>query len=127
MRVLVLLSIAALAGCTAAMPDTSGFVEAEPRPAPHPGIYTGSLSNGILTYKIQADGTGRSCFRDNYNQGKMMYSDLKYDGQAFHTEGGTFKVDEYTEERIEMHYGMIDAELLRKEQAPTNCRDFFAK
>lgn len=123
MKLLIAVLMAFLVGCASI--DTSGFVEAEPIPYPHPGIYTGSLSNGILTYKINADGTGKTCFRDNYNAGQMMFGDLKYDGDKFHTEDGSAIIDSVSEERILAHYSFIKMNLRRVEKEPSNCSEFF--
>lgn len=123
MKVLLAAAMALLVGCASI--DTSGFVEAEPKPFPYPGIYTGSLSNGILTYKIEADGTGKTCFRDNYNAGTMMFGDLKYDGTKIHTEDGTSIIDSLSEDRIMAHYSFIKMNLRRVDKEPSNCSEFF--
>ena len=67
-----------MCGCTTL--DTTGVITATPKPFAHPGMYSGSAVNGIVTYKIHADGRGVSCFRNKFS-GKLFLGDLKYDGE----------------------------------------------
>lgn len=126
MRVFILGGALSLvvAGCAAM--DTSGVVEADPEPFPHPGIYSGSAINGIVTYKINADGRGLSCFR-NKMSGKEFFGDLKYDGERIYTEDGTLSVKTVSKDSLELSAAMSNFDLRRVEEAPTICKDFFSK
>jgi hypothetical protein len=113
---------AALAGC--AVMDTSGVTTATPAPFPYPGIYSGAVANGSLTYRINADGRGLSCFR-NQLSGRMFFGDVRYDGARLHTEDGTLEVDSITPDELRLHALFVRANLRKVDEAPTVCKEFF--
>lgn len=119
------LFVLALSGCISVPTvDVSGVVNAEPVAYPHPGIYTAATQTGVLTFKINEDGTGQSCFRNAYG-GHLFLGDLKYDGSHIHTEDGSYTASIIDENALHVAVGQIDANMRRVEQPPTNCREFF--
>jgi hypothetical protein len=118
-----------ISGCTVfdrTALDTTGVITATPKPFAYPGIYSGSVTNGIATYKIQADGRGLSCFRNKFS-GKLFLGDLKYDGEYLYTEDGTWTVDSVNENEMKMHAAIVSIVLHRINEAPSVCREFFNK
>lgn len=113
-----------LSGCAAL--DTAGVITAAPKPFPYPGMYSGSVTNGIASYKIQADGRGVSCFRNKFT-GKLFLGDIKYDGQHLYTEDGTWTVDSVSENEMKAHAAFVSIDLHRINEAPSVCREFFNK
>jgi hypothetical protein len=113
-----------LSGCAAF--DTTGVITATPKPFGYPGIYSGSATNGIVTYKIQADGRGLSCFRNKFS-GKVFLGDLKYDGEYLYTEDGTLTIDSVNENEIKVHAAFVSLVLHRVNETPSVCREFFNK
>ena len=109
-------------GCAAL--NTEGLITAKARPFPYPGIYSGHVSNGILSLKLAENGLGLSCFRNKYS-GKMFLGDAKYDGQYIYTEDGTWTIDSVTQDIIKMHASIVSIQMHRVENAPTVCKDFF--
>lgn len=133
MRKLILLAAplaVLLNGCmpsltTGAM-DTTGVITAKPAPFPHPGTFSGSAANGIVTYRIHEDGRGLSCFRNKLS-GKMFFGDLKYDGERIHTEDGTVSVETVNEDGLTVTAPFVKLVLHRVADAPTVCRGFFGE
>lgn len=127
MKPLILLVAGALvSGCVTAdlVGDTTGVITATPKPFPHPGMYSGSVVNGIVTYKIKADGKGLSCFRNNLS-GKLFLGDVKYDGSYLYTEDGTLTVDSVNQDEMEVHAPHLTLLLHRVSETPSVCREFF--
>lgn len=115
------------AGCAPAfIQDTSGVQTAKPAAFAYPGIYTGFVSHGTLTYKISSDGRGRSCFRNQLGA-RMFFGDVTYDGARLHTEDGAFEVDSLAPDELRLHTPYLQAVLRRVESAPSTCSDFFSK
>jgi hypothetical protein len=106
--------------------DTTGVITATPKPFAYPGMYSGSSMNGIVTYKIQADGRGVSCFRNKFS-GKLFLGDIKYDGAYLYTEDGTLTVDSVNENEMKTHASHVNIVLHRMNEAPSICREFFNK
>jgi hypothetical protein len=114
----------ALGGCVSTMVDDVHAVK--PASFPTPGIYSGAVSNGTLTYVIGADGRGLSCFR-NALSGRMFFGDVAYDGAKLVTQDGTMQVDSVTADEMRLHAYMMNAVLHRIDTPPTVCREFFDK
>ena len=113
-----------ICGCTTL--DTTGVITATPKPFAHPGMYSGSAVNGIVTYKIQADGRGVSCFRNKFS-GTLFLGDLKYDGEHLYTEDGTLTVDSVSENEMKVHAAFVSLVLHKIDEPPSVCREFFSK
>ena len=112
-----------MAGCSI-MPPPPTVTTATPTPFAYPGIFTGAVTNGTLTYRIGADGRGLSCFR-NLLTGRMSFGDVKYDGARLHTEDGTFEVDGVSPEELRLHVLWLNAVLRKVDGPPTVCKEFF--
>ena len=91
---------------------------------PYPGIYTGTVRGGTLTYRIHGDGKGLSCVRGM--GAKLFLGDVIYDGKSLHTEDGSIDVVSATREKLELRAPYLSASLHRVDEPPTVCRDFFS-
>ena len=125
---LVLVLCALAAGC---MSDVYApkRMDVDPVPFPYPGIYSGAVRGGQMTYKMDGNGRGLSCSRAT--NGSMAYGDVIYTGPRIHTESWTFDVTRLTEQEMVLSWGnsySVPEAILRKvSEAPTTCQDFFAK
>jgi hypothetical protein len=100
-------------------------MDVDPAPFPYPGMYNGAIRGGQLTYRIGRDGKGLSCVRST--NGSMAYGDVIYTGPRLHTESMTFDVRRLTESELALAWGGVEATLHKVKEAPTTCREFFAK
>lgn len=96
-------------------------------PFPYPGIYTGGITYWSFTYRMDADGRGRSCLR--HSSGRMAYGDVVYDGKQLYTQDGVYDVVTARQDTLELHAAgsPLEVTLHRVEQAPTVCSEFFAR
>lgn len=119
---IAVLMVGALAGCINVQPTT--VTTAVPVRFPYPGVYTGSVKGGSLTYRIHADGHGLSCVRNQFT-GHISLGDVTYDGTRLHTEDGTFEVAALQDDEITLKAPSLRAVLRKVDEAPTICREFF--
>jgi hypothetical protein len=128
MRVLMLCAAAVmLAACTlVSMLPEPDRMNAVPNPFPYPGIYSATTKGGTMSYQLSADGRGLSCTRAI--NGRMAFGDAIYDGSRLRTEDGILNVVRATHDELVVEWAGIEPVTLhRMAEAPTTCRDFFAK
>jgi len=127
MRVLMLCAAVMLAACTpVSMLPEADRMNAVPNPFPYPGIYSATTKGGIMSYQLSADGRGLSCTRAI--NGRMAFGDAIYDGSRLRTEDGVLNVIRATHDELIVEWaGIKPVTLHRMAEAPTTCRDFFAK
>ncbi len=97
-------------------------MDAKPVALPYPGIYTGTVKGGTLTYRIDANGRGLSCIRKV--GGGMMYGDVIYDGATVHTEDGDLEVVSVSPTELRVKTAYLSADLRKVDAPPTTCADF---
>ena|SRR5438105_6268401 len=127
MRVLMLCAAVLLAACTpvSILPEPDRM-NAVPNPFPYPGIYSATTKGGTMSYQLSADGRGLSCTRAI--NGRMAFGDAIYDGSRLRTEDGILNVIRATHDELIVEWAGIEPVTLhRMAEAPTTCRDFFAK
>jgi len=118
---------AVLAACAppSVVPPPGSVHQIKPSPFPYPGVYSGALTGGTVTYLIKADGTGLSCIRKI--NGGMMFGDVLYDGTRLYTEDGTLEVVSLSAQQLRLRTAYVNAELQVLTEPPTVCRGFFGK
>lgn len=110
-----------LAACSS-IPIPPNVHEVKPATFPAPGIYTGGVKMWSLSYRIGADGTGRSCNRRS--DGHMAYGDVRFDGTNIVTQDGTLALRSVGPDRITV--AMVtgsEVTLTKVATAPTDCRE----
>lgn len=132
MKIVAAALLLSLTGCASALlPMTPPRMDVPPAPFPFPGIYNGVSQGGQITMQIGADGRGRECTRAL--TGFMSYGDLVYTGPQLLSESLAFTVARVTRDELALEWPKsisVTADppvLHRVSEAPTTCREFFAK
>jgi len=117
-------AILLLVGCTAS--QTRDVMHVKSLPFESPGIFYGTTTNGILSIRLSADGTGLSCFQDKSTGGLVM-GDAKYSGTRIYTKDRVYTLKNVKPDQIKASSGFTFVFLNRVDEAPGACKKFLGQ
>ena len=117
-------AILLLLGCTSS--QTRGVMHVKPLPFEFPGVFYGTTTNGILSIRLSADGTGLSCFQDK-STGGLLTGDAKYSGTRIHTKDRVYILKNVKPDQIKASSGFTFIFLNRVDEAPSVCKKFLSQ
>jgi hypothetical protein len=98
----------------------------KPLPFEFTGIFSGTTTNGTLSIRLTADGTGLSCFQDR-STGGLVTGDAKYSGARIYTKDRVYTLKNVRPDQIKASSGFTFVILNRVDEAPSVCKKFLGQ